>query len=339
MKQIAPHLGCYFKIWQGGDMNYFALNNIILALNMTPEVAAKREELKKIWCATSLFDNIYESVSNLNIGNTILNCFGVGSEASGTITQAYEEMIGIATKISNGVAGIGCAIAILFFMISLIEFAMSDRLTIESFVKFFAKVAIPLFLIPLSATLCSKLIDFGTGISQTIIDTLNATTVDAKSLESFGLNLAQAILDEKSFKGITGALFAMLSYGIEGLILKLVSLILVGIVYIIAFSRILEMGVRMAFMPIALGLIADDGWRGSAGRYIKKFLALASQSAVMVVIGVVYNRISTTPMTAIINKGSCIPGLSDFVIMIGLAIAVVSIMFKSIGFINDVFGA
>ena len=39
------------------------------------------------------------------------------------------------------------------------------------------------------------------------------------------------------------------------------------------------------FFPIAMGLMSDDGWRGAGGRYLKKFLAVCCQSAVLVVIG------------------------------------------------------
>lgn len=39
--------------------------------------------------------------------------------------------------------------------------------------------------------------------------------------------------------------------------------------YFILFSRLIEMAVRAAFMPIAVGLVTDGGWSGSAGRYIK----------------------------------------------------------------------
>ena len=109
-------------------------------------------------------------------------------------------------------------------------------------------------------------------------------------------------------------------------------------------------------MPIACALLSDDGWRGAGGRYIRKFIGICAQGAVMVVIGQLTGGIMGAICssmkssmrakvdTAIANAGTK-PGfglvidiVESTVAIVGIGVACVSLMFKSIGIVNDVFG-
>lgn len=106
----------------------------------------------------------------------------------------------------------------------------------------------------------------------------------------------------------------------------------------------MEMSVRASFMPIAFALLADDGWRGAGGRYIRKYLAICCQSVVLCMIGglhsIAFNKLILVFNTNIAEGGAAdgsVPGAMLF--MFGLSFATISLMFKSIGIVNDVFGA
>ena len=100
------------------------------------------------------------------------------------------------------------------------------------------------------------------------------------------------------------------------------------------------------FFPIAMGLMSDDGWRGAGGRYLKKFLAVCCQSAVLVVIGglcaYLMRTLAQTVISNIQNTGGEVNLtllVGNFSLMLGVGVAMISAMMKSIGIVNDMFGA
>lgn len=126
------------------------------------------------------------------------------------------------------------------------------------------------------------------------------------------------------------------------------SLAIKVLVYVIAFTRLIELCARGCFIPIAAGLVSDDGWRGAGGRYFRKFLAICSQSAILVVIGKIASyALGTIGNSILTNLPSLVTAGTmgilniggQLAIMIGIGIAMVSVMFKSIGIVNDAFGA
>lgn len=273
-----------------------------------------------------------------------------GGDPNSSIGRISNSLNSLATSIGDVMEPIALAIAVLFFFISLIEFAMSDRLTIESFVKFFAKLAISIACIFFCSELTSGIEQFGNAFSTFIVENANLGT----SLSDGTMSLTSDVTawedamvasvinsgDDLSLgKGIGLMLEAMLPYAL----MSLVGLVVGAILIIISFSRFLELSLRAAFMPIAVALIADDGWRGAAGRYIRKFVAICAQGALLTVLmNILQGGIPICFGWEITATGINFNNINLFVSMtyvIGFAIAVVSLMFKSIGIINDVFGA
>lgn len=283
----------------------------------------------------------------------LANIFSGGKEGS-VINQISNSLSGLAGSIGEAMVPIALAIALLFFFISLIEFAMSDRLTIESFIKFFAKLAIAAACICYCTQLTTAIEDFGEGLSTLIAENADYGGISPKVLEHLGNENAKDLWGQGMVDGLAaehngsvplGAAFGLLLETIlPFLIFSLVGVIVSAVLIIIGFSRFLELSLRAAFMPIAIALISDDGWRGAAGRYIRKFIAICAQGAVLTVLmNILQGGIPTCFGWEFDSSGipifSSIPLFTSIVYVIGFSIAVVSIMFKSIGIINDVFGA
>lgn len=72
-------------------------------------------------------------------------------------------------------------------------------------------------------------------------------------------------------------------------IFKFLSYFLNAIVMFIVISRIMELYVRGSFLPIAASLMSDNGWKGSGGRYFRKLMSLATQSAAIMVVANVFS--------------------------------------------------
>lgn len=282
---------------------------------------------------------------NFFIGDTIKDAMGAGTGTMSTIMDKLQDAC--INTIIPGFQAVGTAIAAAFFLISLLELAQSERFTLEYFIKFFSKFIIAVALVALSGTIVSTCINFGNTLADEMSPLLVAALNSSENSTSDAIaeSIKSTLVGDDNHPGIfTGVswLLLLVQYGLIIIVMFIVSLITKVVVYIIGVSRILELNIRGCFMPIALGLMADDGWRGSGGRYIKKFLAICSQSTVLTAIAGISDLIMISAANSMFTNWS--PGadgsiFGGFVIIIGVAFATISIMFKSIGIINDVFGA
>lgn len=269
-----------------------------------------------------------DSISKCNVGKTISDIMGGGGDGASTISAVSKKAMETCYSLMGDMSSVGLAIAILFFVMALIELITTERFTLEFFIKFFGKLAVAMILIVNAQPLAEGIVKFGEGLQETIVvsvegenyvDEVRKTAYDAKYNEIMntpGLSLIAVIMDSLTL-----------------LLINMITWVLEAVVYLIAFTRLLEMGVRGIFIPIAIGLMSDDGWHGAGGRYIKKFLAICSQGAVLVAIGVITE---TAMRQTLIVKDGMAPNI---LIVLGLAFASISLMFKSIGIVNDVFGA
>lgn len=300
----------------------------------------------------------FSSTYQMLIGNAIQMlldaCYGVssiitasnssgGSTAAnsvGTLTTQLNTMVTGSGGIINAMKGVGFALAALFFLISMIELINSDRLTIELFVKFFARLAVGVAAVAYSDKIYEVCTQFGDALTGLVTNSFNAVN------DTFTVPSDIGTLINSKHTGFISAIGTLISIAVGMLPCYLVGFAVLIITYVIAFTRLLEMGVRGCFLPIAMGLMTDDGWRGAGGRYLKKFLAVCCQSAVLVVIGGLCAYLMGTLAQTVINdivktNGDINVGLlvGNVALMCGVGVAMVSAMMKSIGVVNDMFGA
>lgn len=298
---------------------------------------------------TFLAKFIWGALTNLNIGNTVMDALGYnGGNSASAISAGLKTY---ALNFQEPLQAVGAAIAMAFFLIQLLELTTQERFTIEFFIKFFGKLVISIALILACKTITEQLWNFGEAFTSLI--NKNYTTVTANTTLGNSSEALKDKLNDNSQEGNSdkqqfidaavneykdvNTISLILEFGVVGLVLYLMSLILIIVVYIVSFTRVLEMSVRAVFMPIAFALLSDDGWRGAGGRYIKKFIAICAQGAVLILIGEVSSFAILTSMTTVgSNNGNF---LMSIVIDLGIAYAGISMMFRSIGIINDVFGA
>lgn len=275
------------------------------------------------------------------------------------------------TKIIPAMGGIGIAIAATFFLISIIHLVTEDRFTPEFLAKFFAKLAISVAVVMWSDVILNAIVDFGDAFSNI----LTGWTSNDFLIEGVGdLDTAKASFAEEFRKscmttfdikynattgvwsgkggGLFVALGASLSLLLVSSILMLLSSlaipILTGVVFFVEISRNLELYVRGSFLPIAAGVMADDGFKGAGGRYFKKILALATQKIVIsltcVMTGAMisaffidaFAKIDGSKINPMAFVGTTIETLLMAII---IGAAGVSFLFKSLQVVNDLWGA
>lgn len=296
--------------------------------------------------AAARYSDAFESMSKMgDIMQGILTSSSTGNVA--TITQVFSDFLeNVRSMVVEPLKVVGIALALMFVIIAIFQLAMEDRMNPEIFVKHFAKFGLAMIAITYSDTLIDYIMQFGnalgnwagglslgggaTGTIPSKLDMCNVfySGLEAGLCEQWGL-FFDAILN--------------------GAIVGIVALVMEAVAYLIAFSRMIELSVRAAGMPIAMGMLADDGWKGTGGRYIKKFVAICSQSFVLIMIAKVTTGIMATSMCSVLTSMQSIvlsgsgkllsTMMGGIVISLGVGFSSVTIMFKSIGLINDMFGA
>lgn len=254
-------------------------------------------------------DMIIGTLSKLDLGKVVSDTLNNYTDMS--VIRSYAE------KVRPGLQGIGMSIAALLFLISLLELAQNDNFTLETFIKFFVKLATGVFLVINTEAICNLCEGVGDLVAKELV--FDASEFSISELD----NKAQEII-ERDYKDLSLIKIAIKLIG-NDLVLGVVASALEIITMMICFTRFFEMAIRSTLMPIAMGAVTDDGWKGAAGRYIKKYMAVCCQGAVLIIIGGVYSNL-------VLSMGGSVP------MYIGCGIACVSIMFKSMGYINDAFG-
>lgn len=277
-----------------------------------------------------MYFKIFANVENL--GEIMAGLFDSSGEGLGAVSVAETAATEITQNIAGAMSGVGLAISLLFFIIALLELSTTERLTLEYFIKFFSKLVIAVALI----VACPKLIEniglFASALAgEFAVSGSDAVQLDEQTFIDFMQNEAEGM------KWISILISGILTAGI----MNLVSLVLLILTWVVAFSRVLEMSIRGCFLPIAIGMMSDDGWRGAGGRYIRKYIAICCQSSVIVLVGRLTLSLTRRVMLyALAGNGSGTDTtiLGATIMVLGIAIAAVSLLFKSIGIVNDAFG-
>ena len=268
-------------------------------------------------------------------------------------------------------SAIGIAIAAIHFLVGMIGMVTSDRMTIESWIKYWAKLIVSIAAILYSADLFELFWDFGNAITTYTADKISFASVGAANPYDqmfYGLCKILDTLVAPSAKTVAGsAIAAATGLGsIVGLIVAMfVALlfmcmgIMAGIcmlvVMVLAITRVLEITIRGAFLPIGIASLSDDGWHGSGGRYFKKLFAVAIQSGLIIFVceimmflfaRVLANMVNGMGVMFAVSQSTTLVALEAFInpIMMTLCMLVITIagiaaMFKSSQMANDIIGA
>ena len=248
----------------------------------------------------------------------------------------------VESSLYTSMSAAALAICACFFLISIIQLATERELTMEYFIKYFSKLIISGGAIMYCKELTDGLYGIGTGLGDLVASSFTPGDGDLSSLTDRS-TIATNLCKQMSENNLASAISVFLKAFPIMLVLILAGIVLYVISYIVGYTRILELAVRAGFMPLALACLSDDGWRGAGGRYIRKFLAICAQVAVLIMI----SKVTTVIMADAFTLGGGGESAADDIfsmfkaplVCIGAGFAAVSLMFKSLSIINDVFGA
>ena len=277
-------------------------------------------ELASKWLddAISYFCSSFSAIlaSANSIGDGIEDMLVLNPSSAGSVSANFAKMI--TAVVDNGIPifqGMGIALALLFNFIGIIELASQDQLTPEKLIKQLAKFAAAFGAIMYAKEICYGVINLGNWFIQTTgkaMASAASATGNFTSVGEFAVNnntggttkTLSYILGKDNISAaeqnviITNAMKMAFHKALKGagvstaitlyvqsfnmFIPALLMNIATFVCFFMALSRGLELGIRTIFMPVPMGLMAEDGWRGAGGRYIKKYMAVASQGMVMI---------------------------------------------------------
>lgn len=273
--------------------------------------------------------SITESLKTLcGIGDTMSSIF-TGGDALGSAVQTMQStVVGAVMPVASS---LGVVICFACWLFAIIELVIQDRLTPETFVKSMGRLVFGMVAIDLADKIFTEIAGpggFGDAFANMIKDAIPGDS--ATPAPTFDLDP-----DEWFTAAINAILFNTVTLLATGA--------MTVVAYIVQITRVIEIAIRGSFLGIAVGMLADDGWKGPGGRYLKKFLAVCCQGGVLILIGAIVSSLMAGLATAAFGAAFSIDTIGEYwtgvFMCIGVGLAGISIMFKSLGYLNDLFGA
>ena len=218
--------------------------------------------------------------------------------------------------------GVGLALLLLYFLYGLVQEASKDSFTLDHLFKKLVYVAVAGLLITNSVGISSEIVRFGNSVATQISSGFN--TEEDKAVTAKWENDEEPGFIKRMLVSITITIFNFISFGF----------------YIVAsfqiFSRYIELMVRGAFLPLAIGDIFGGGAMHGE-RYLRKYLAVALQAGVMIMCCYAGGYLFGEKLGGefIVNSKDWLTTLGTYFIV---QVAVIGAMGKSIQICNDICG-
>lgn len=223
----------------------------------------------------------------------------------------------IVTIYRNTIVPVGHTLLALYFVIEILDKTSQDSFNTELFIKLFIKLLIGSYLITNGLEILSNFLEFGTALLYDVTAAANLGAGDG--------GVQQVILDKYLNQKIMHQIGSLLE-----LVIPFVVAYGVGIVITMqCYGRLIEILARTMLAPIAMADIFSEGTKGGGFRYLRKYIAVVLQGAVIIAILVGSNAISTQ-----ISEGDTI----NIIALIAVKLTTVTLVGKSSGIANDLVG-
>lgn len=186
-----------------------------------------------------------------------------------TTTDMMKSMKPIYTDI---VSPVGEALIVLFFLIELIDKTTKDNFSVEHFFKLMLKVVIAKFLIENGWDILTGCINVGSNLAGAITSDPKGLTSKSNVLDQYAKEI-----QETNTIGNLGMIIQWFLPWVFAWISKMICIV-------ICWGRMIELGVRAVTAPISMADIFQDGTHSGGFRYLRKFLGVCLQAAVIMLV-------------------------------------------------------
>lgn len=251
---------------------------------------------------------------------------GVGDVANGIFTHDYYSKItengSILATIVKSFKIFGAAFALGLGLIKMITEIQKAQDPTDCVLRYFFELCI-VILVVLNI---DKIIEVIDSLGTLVLEQIGEAQVDA-------VTTSKSIDDIRDAMGYSDSWWGWLSFAIA-LIIPYAFAWIEGIAArVISYSIIIELGIRRAFIPFAVGDIGIEGLRSHGFRYLKKYLGVYLQEAIVIVTCIVLSTLSKAVLEIDAN------GIDLILNLLGVNLAGLMVMFEATSWANDIVGA
>lgn len=227
------------------------------------------------------------------------------------------------------VVPIGLGLMIIWFLVAFVQKASSEQMNFDQIFLLFVKLIAAFYLMEHGLELFSKLWGFGNSL---MTDLMGGKKLGDATISQAALNEAwKSLTAGKTYPDLPGFWRSLACFG-QLLFPWLLCAALSGVASFIAYSRMIEMMLRVVAAPIALSDFFSEGLHSTGWRYIKTFLAICLQGFMILLIAKIYSSI----VGKIITGGSFMELTVGFLV---ISFAAIALMFKSLSLCKEMVGA
>lgn len=249
------------------------------------------------------------------------------SDCRTSIGGAFSGFIDGGAKLAyTSLTSVALSLIVMYFLFSITDKVAQGQMTIEIFVPEFIKLLAAAFLVLEGYNFFKLLISLGESITKKVGNsfTNDPTTNNLRYM-------VETNADDSAIVQVS-VLAVLIIPTIFGLLARLS-------IYVVCIGRALEIIVRLALSPIAVADVFGNGLNSGGFRYIKKFLAVTLQGAVIVVIIHIMGTLNATLAIPPDNDTSVSALFGNLMKVVFVNLAGVSLIIKSQSIVNDVVGA
>lgn len=254
---------------------------------------------------------------------------GVGSVANDVFTQDYYSQIttngSILAKLVKSFKVFGAAFALGLGLIKMIKEIQKAQDPADCILRYFFELCIAILVI----LNIDKIINVFDALGALVIKNISGTVKDPSA--------GATIDDVRDAMGYSDSWWGWISFSIA-LIIPYAFAWIEGIAArVISYSIVIELGIRRAFIPFAVGDVGIEGLRSHGFRYLKKYLGVYLQEAIVMVTCIVLSTLSVAVMKT--TTGGGLKGADIILNLLGVNLAGLMVMFKATSWANDIVGA
>ncbi len=272
-----------------------------------------------------MFDSVFGASSFSNIYTDLsVNLFDAGGkykDALKIVTSLYDDII----------TPVALSLLCIYFLIGIVDKLTSEHFTWDQAMRQFCMLLAGFALIDYGLDLMKWLFRIGLLLTQ---DIHSAVTTGGGAVKEATLDaLYKDFLKETELSGIN-IIDNVVRFGYL-MIPWVMNWILGMVVTIIVYSRVIEIYARACFAPIAFSDFFQNGLHGGGWRFLKSFLAIALQGALLFIISAIFSKLS---FTLYANFEDDIGYWSAMAQSLAFTIAAAMLMFKSLSLSKEIVG-
>lgn len=258
-------------------------------------------------CGSDLFASVHEILNK--------NLFADGGDAISAVMTLHETIKPLALMLM-----------FLYFMIAVVDKLSGENFTWEQLWRQMAMLLAAKYLIDHGFEILNILSNVGVAVFGYIGDaSIKEVTVDAQALiETFRKEWG---LDDSFFSFLAD--IVMIVYLLLPWLLSWIMRICVSV---ICYSRMIEIYIRAIFAPVAVSDFFHSGLQGAGWRFLKNFLAVSLQGALIMAIAVIFGKLMAT---FTVNDANLFTFIGKYLAFYASA---VMLMFKSLSLSKELVG-